>query len=47
MLWLFFKLNICALVVFFLNNEFIVLIEMICIYCKHLNTGKIQRTEEH
>lgn len=32
---------------FFFNNEFIVLIEMICIYCKYLNTGKIKRTEEH
>lgn len=41
----FFKLSVCALVVlfFFLKNEFTVLIEVICIYCKYLNTGIIQR----
>lgn len=38
---------LCFSFFFFFNNEFIVLIEMICIYCKYLNTGKIKRTEEH
>lgn len=45
MVVVFFTLNICALV--FLNNESVVLIEMICIYCKYLNTGKIEKTKEH